>query len=334
MRDLVFAVFDYFGYTHSAAIDSFNLPTHSPEHNMKMKVLPHFMGLGRGSNFGPLPCGFESGPSYAACTSFLDLQIEDNLHPDNDALQLALYARCGLPHSSFPHNILTRWFRQCFRRQANRRFVYGLLVTEKNFVLYVFDRSGVCYSLPWDIHRHPVQFIRVLLGIWSPSYDLIGFDTTIYWEQDHLGDWRRFMNSVDSSGNYTRYRLDPPNPVFSSWEVVGRGTRCWRTRDKHGRKLLIKEAWRNVEHSREADFLKVAVGLEGVGQLIANEGGPYVSHLRKAEARVDRQFARNILVDYESSTIEHFQGRRDLLYAFREAIQGILPIQPLGIPRC
>ncbi len=140
----------------------------------------------------------------------------------------------------------------------------------------------MCYSLPWDIHRHPVQFIRVLLGIWSPNYDLIGFDTSIYWEQDRLGNWRRFMDSVDSSRNYTRYRLDPPKPVFSSGEVVGRGTCCWRTRDKHGRKLLIKEAWRDAGQSREVDFLKVAAGLEGVVQLIANEEGPYVSQLRRS----------------------------------------------------
>lgn len=91
MRNLVSAVFEHFRYTHSAAIDSFNIPTYSPEHNMKL--LPHFMGLGWGSNFGPLPSAFESGPSYAACTSFLDLQTEDNRNYDEDVIQLAIYAR-------------------------------------------------------------------------------------------------------------------------------------------------------------------------------------------------------------------------------------------------
>ncbi|KJA28426.1 hypothetical protein HYPSUDRAFT_110781, partial [Hypholoma sublateritium FD-334 SS-4] len=223
-----------------------------------------------------------------------------------------------------------------FHQQSNRKFVYGLLVTEKNFELHVFDRSGICYSIPWDIHRHPVEFVRMLLGIWSPDNELIGFNTSIYWEQDHLGDWRRFMNSVDASGSPTRYRLAPRKPVFTIWQIAGRGTCCWRTRDKQGRKLLIKESWRDVEHSRETDFLKMAVGLEGVVQLIASEEGPLVSELRgptvvASAPFVDRQFSRNILVDYDSSTIEKFQGRRDLLYAFQEAITGHQNLWNAGI---
>lgn len=84
-----------------------------------------------------------------------------------------------------------------------------------------------------------------------------------------------------------------------------------------------------MEHGRETEFLKMAVGLEGVVQLIANEEGPLVSELRgpavvPSPPFVDRQFARNILVDYESSAIEKFQGRRDLLYAFQEAIKGMV----------
>jgi hypothetical protein len=52
------------------------------------------MALGvSGSNFGPLPSVFESGPSYAACISPVELKIDEECDYTSDLIQLAVYAR-------------------------------------------------------------------------------------------------------------------------------------------------------------------------------------------------------------------------------------------------
>jgi hypothetical protein len=109
MRVLVDAITEHFGYvTTRPVVDSFHIPENRLEFNQPhqksncvyrptpLKKIPHMMALGvSGSNFGPLPSVFESGPSYAACISPVELQIEDQRNSTSDLIQLALYARCA-----------------------------------------------------------------------------------------------------------------------------------------------------------------------------------------------------------------------------------------------
>lgn len=90
IRKIIDAILGHFNYRHCVVMDSFNLPAYNT--SARIKILPHFMGLGWGSNFGPMTDLFESGPSYAACTSFLELRTERTRCPESDIGRLAHYA--------------------------------------------------------------------------------------------------------------------------------------------------------------------------------------------------------------------------------------------------
>src|SRR5882672_1537217 len=47
---------------------------------------------------------------------------------------------------------------QMFQNQDNRRFAYGLVITETEITVYMFDHSGAVASPPFNYHRDPEQF--------------------------------------------------------------------------------------------------------------------------------------------------------------------------------
>ncbi|KAF8202523.1 hypothetical protein BJ912DRAFT_1053694 [Pholiota molesta] len=251
MRVLIDAIMEHFGYaTTRPVVDSFRIPADCLEFDQlhrkpdcvylttPLKRIPHMMALGvSGSNFGPLPSVFESGPSYAACISPVELKIDEECDYTSDLIQLAVYAR------------------QCFMRQHNRRCVYGLLITESTVTLYMFDRSGVCRSCPIDIHKRAADFVRLLLGVWSPDDAVVGFDTTISWDQDERGLWRRHIAGRNEDDEPCRYPLAEPAPVCERWSIDGRGTVCWAATDADGEHVLIKDQWRDPAKWPEWEFL-------------------------------------------------------------------------------
>ncbi|KAF9486555.1 hypothetical protein BDN70DRAFT_774253, partial [Pholiota conissans] len=329
-RTIVDAVCDHFGYAQSRpVVDSFHIPPaklfFSEPHQLEgsryrsepLKRVPHLMALGlEGANFGPLPSPFESGPSYTSMISPVEIQIDAKLNFHSDLAQLGLYAR------------------QCFMRQQNRMFVYTLLITETTVRLYMFDRSGVCYSRPYNIHVSAVDFVRILLGVWSPEDQDVGFDTTVYWEKNEGCVWYRYIESFDEDGDVHSYRLSQDDPLIDRWFIEGRGTTCWATTD-NGRQLLIKDCWPDVARPSEAELLRGARNLQGVGQMIAAEDGDRISALRGIPAQsphfVDRQFSRIILRNYGPVTIAGFQDRTDLLLGLRDAIAGHQRLWKRGI---
>jgi len=54
--------------------------------------------------------------------------------------------------------------------------------------------------------------------------------------------------------------------------IIGRGTTCWYAKAKFegkDRMCIVKDYWRAVDRESEADFLKEAIGISGVGQIFA-----------------------------------------------------------------
>jgi len=45
-----------------------------------------------------------------------------------------------------------------FQNQENRRFAYGLVITETGVTVYMFDHSGAVSSQPCNYHQDPEQF--------------------------------------------------------------------------------------------------------------------------------------------------------------------------------
>jgi len=52
--------------------------------------------------------------------------------------------------------------------------------------------------------------------------------------------------------------------------IIGRGTTCWYAKlEGDDRMFIVKDYWRALDRESEADFLKEAIGVSGVGQIVA-----------------------------------------------------------------
>ena len=57
--------------------------------------------------------------------------------------------------------------------------VPGIQILGMTIILTFFDRGGSVSTYPLDIHRHPKQFLHILLSITFTDGILLGFDPTI-----------------------------------------------------------------------------------------------------------------------------------------------------------
>ncbi len=128
------------------------------------------------------------------------------------------------------------------------------------------------------------------------------------------------------------YTLKNMEPVFDQRAIRGRGTCCWLV-DIDDELFIVKDAWRSSERDPEWNFLQKVVGL-GVGRM-----KPYqdklscISKLRglNPESLPDRlmeifdeRILFRIFLVRHGRSIEAFQTRLQLLYAYRDAICGKL----------
>ncbi|CAK5264388.1 unnamed protein product [Mycena citricolor] len=179
--------------------------------------------------------------------------------------------------------------REVFVQQANRSFVYVPLMTQKTLRPIRFDRSGVHYSPPFNFHRQPLLFIKLVSLFTSLDESLMGYDTSIYWK-----DNKRLMKMVDAQvrddacgANQRWYgpaatlefeildadsglaTLDP-KPMFHRYTIRSRGTVCWRVRNPlTEEEFLVKKYWAAMQRASEAEYLKDATDIKGLGQLYA-----------------------------------------------------------------
>jgi len=56
---------------------------------------------------------------------------------------------------------------QMIHYQYNRRYAFGLVLSQQTLTVYMFDRSGVVSSPSLDYHAHPQQFCAIIAG-WLP----------------------------------------------------------------------------------------------------------------------------------------------------------------------
>ncbi|TFK61123.1 hypothetical protein BDN72DRAFT_849947 [Pluteus cervinus] len=209
---------------------------------------PTFMILGRrGQCFEQQR--FPTTPTFSQCVSLI--QVTASCSPQKLQSEITLIAT----HA-----------RQCFIDQPNRLRVYAAVLNESTMWLVQYDRSGITYSAPCDIHEDPHTFVRVLLGLAS-SETQVGFDTSIFWQKGKL-----FIRAKNPKGRPVVYSVKGNAPIDNRKALVGRATRCWRVIDPYTNKeYVLKETWRLLGDKPEVDLLEVVRGLPGVGQLIAVE---------------------------------------------------------------
>ncbi|EPQ59427.1 hypothetical protein GLOTRDRAFT_33355, partial [Gloeophyllum trabeum ATCC 11539] len=256
--------------------------------------------------------------SYVVATAPLEIKTETNKATEKSRIQLAVYAR------------------ECFIQQPHRRFVNGLLLTEKTASLYHFDRAGVIHS-PWiDIHKDAALFIRIILGLASTDADTLGINREIYWKGD------RRMLEAPVGNEITTCDIPRIDPVFRRRAIIGRGTVCWEVQcplDDGPGLLLVKYAWRAKERTPEWLFLERVREhqLKGVGQMVGHQEGVSITQIRcnfepknKDNISIDRIFCCIVLRRYGKS-IEYFETKLQFLEAFRDAVAGHRNLFKIGI---
>ncbi|KAI2639445.1 hypothetical protein GGS21DRAFT_432935 [Xylaria nigripes] len=69
--------------------------------------------------------------------------------------------------------------RDVFTQQPTRRFLHAFMICGRVMEVWVFDRSGAYSGGPFDIHKEPERFIRVLTGYLLMDKSELGLDTFV-----------------------------------------------------------------------------------------------------------------------------------------------------------
>ncbi|KAL1693194.1 hypothetical protein GGG16DRAFT_49819 [Schizophyllum commune] len=326
---IIKAIIDRFDLSNRRLIMAASITIrHDPHEREVLVTRPDYLIVGRGplvngrSRFGKKEDFDNEWALYDNATTVGDGKTEDNAAVLDNGLQLAVYARA------------------CFIQQCNRDFVYGFILTEKRFRVYIFDRCGMMSTVSVDYHSDPVPFVHAICLIASKDADAIGYNPTICYGKNEDGKLTRYLTSTflrprtehDSDMENHVEEDDPDDglahisvdevkyveekvtfcvhrkPLHVRRDLRGRGGVYWSADHKKWGAVLIKQAYVPVGRVPEWKYLKKAVGLTGVGQMLGYDTRSW-------------KYSCVILKRYGKSVTE-FKSRRQLLIAFRDAING------------
>jgi hypothetical protein len=259
----------------------------------------------------------------------------------------AFEVRLQSPVVTQGHGRLAVHAHEIFSDQENRRFVFGVVLTEETLTVCMFDHGGAIFSDPLDYHQNPDQFCAVISGLASSDALRLGFDTTMYSE-----DRRSKIRTTESDGarETRRSRRHQPsgtvytlkNALFRFRTVVGKGTLCWLVRDdRTGGEYVIKDAWIAPEElpgrESEASLLRHIQRrgvFKGVAQIRHFEevpiGNPItaldcVTHNRRVsgvrDCSIERVHTRLVLSTY-GKPLDQFSSPMEFLLSYHDAVLG------------
>ncbi|KAF9547688.1 hypothetical protein CPC08DRAFT_605866, partial [Agrocybe pediades] len=190
------------------------------------------------------------------------------------------------------------------------------------------------YSEVIYINEEPVRFVRLILGVCSPSCADAGFDTDIYWSKDGV----RFIETLDANQKKAIYRIKNGRPYYYRETIFGRGTVCWAVDEG----LLVKDQWASAERTPESDLLEKVKGLPFVGQMVAFVTGTSTAKLRGFDnyenevsetdkKRFRNRFFRRVTLKNGGKPLEDFKTPEEVLYALRDVVQGHKNLWDKGI---
>ncbi|KAF5340965.1 hypothetical protein D9611_006032 [Ephemerocybe angulata] len=264
-----------------------------------------------------LPHG-DHAVGFSNAASVFDVKRDADVCED-DADQLAVYNR------------------QLFFHQLNRVFSRSLLFTETRVRLVHCDRSGG-YKTAWlNIHDHPRTFIRLILGLSSPRESALGLDTTVQWTIKNGAKVAGTIATLDASGKKVKHQLMMGVPYFVKHSVRGSGTVCWIAKNKAGKRILIKDAWRTDAQVPEYTFLEHAKGVAGVAQVLATEDDRVQTKTHRpggfdfASPDFYNRTMCRVTMECYGSRLHKFTSQRQALAALRDAIKAHWDLLQAGI---
>ncbi|KAF8584582.1 hypothetical protein K439DRAFT_1566433 [Ramaria rubella] len=224
--------------------------------------------------------------------------------------------------------------------QHNRRYAFGLVISQRTLTVHMFDRSGVVSSPSFDYHMEPVQFCAIVTGLASYEGERLGFDTSILNE-----DSQAILRVTEFVGRKrakeVKYALT--DLLYFASDLVGRGTICFATRMDADpeRQYVLKDSWvaHDVLEGKESEASLIAharnLGVsKGIPRIQYSEdvrikGSTGVTRLdsvfsnrqtQSPDNAVERVHTRLIMEPY-GIPLHHFSNRKELLMAYHDALQ-------------
>ncbi|KAF6760828.1 kinase-like domain-containing protein, partial [Ephemerocybe angulata] len=225
--------------------------------------------------------------------------------------------------------------RQIFFRQLNRLFCRSLLITETQVRLLHCDRSGAYKTTALNINDNPHTFVRLILGLSSTQEAILGIDISVQWTIKDGVKVAGTIRTVDGSGKGITYQLRMDRPCVITQAVLGRGTVCWMAKDRDGKQIIIKDAWRVDEQIPEYTLLERAKGIPGVVNMIAFEDDRMQTKNLRPESFVsddfyNRTMSRVTMLCY-GLPLYQFTSQRQAIAALCDAIQGHFNLLRAGV---
>ena len=114
-------------------------------------------------------------------------------------------------------------------------------MTGRRLRLFHFDRSGAQYTPPMDIDKDPKIFVRLIIGLSSPTESNLGLDSSIQWKIENGRKVGGTLTTCASNNAEIVYPLLNVDPFFRRTDICGRCTTCWQVSDPvSGEELLVK----------------------------------------------------------------------------------------------
>lgn len=188
------------------------------------------------------------------------------------------------------HRQLDGGARVTFKEQPNRRSVISVLLAGDEMTFCVFDRSGKVSSPPFNIHKRPDLFLRVIVGLCYVDNDTLGFDQSINLE----GPRENWTVEVEGA----KYPIQ--DIVYTEGVIRGRGTACYEVRLEDGSSALVKDNWVDMARvEREAEILKSLADIEHhqyIPEVLKNEVVQFQGE-DDTTARIRKSLLRKVVKD-------------------------------------
>ncbi|KDQ50848.1 hypothetical protein JAAARDRAFT_199553 [Jaapia argillacea MUCL 33604] len=243
---------------------------------------------------------------------------------------LSVLAPITVTHPQNPEKAvvdLLRHIRQVFQSQANRRFVYGILVAKTKIQVWLVDHSTPLMSSPFDIHENPAEFIQLVAGLTTSPDHILGWDTSMrlssvqsLYPSKHIV-WEVSMPGADRTDE--EFILFHQTFMTVKGILFGRATRIWKawrkselTKPAYQRKVYImKDTWTALTDIEGETVAKIG-SCEGVGRVYSartvinpDTGGYDTTHHPVRLCIVDEESSSSIdLSLYAHWRANHYSG--------------------------
>ncbi|KAG2125306.1 hypothetical protein DEU56DRAFT_825606 [Suillus clintonianus] len=142
------------------------------------------------------------------------------------------------------HNIM--------REDPLRRFAFGITIEDTQLRLWLSNRALLAVTEPINFFENIDGVISLFYALASASstMKLLGWDPTV--ERIHDGKDFQYKFTIGDEVFTTTCEL----ATYGADSMVGRGTRVYEATDAEGKKVAIKDSWREVGRQSEGEILE------------------------------------------------------------------------------